>query len=149
MIRFSVCVCVCVCLHQLSLWKISQWQLANVVSHCLVTYINTETHTFTRSAWQKAMSLLHSVLLVLVDVWVRVCVGVCDTRWGSDPLSQYHANTSSLCAPWQLLCVQYRVLVRLFSRTHSHTHSVLLYNAHIDTTIYTLTLPSEKDTMAN
>lgn len=51
-------------------------------------------------------------------VSVHACC-VSETRWGSDPLSQHHANTSSPCASWQLLCVHSGLLEWLFSRTHT------------------------------
>lgn len=57
------------------------------------------------------------------------CAGgfsVSGTRWGSDPLSQYHANTNSrVCAHGSFFCAQHRLLVSLLRRmqklTQSHT----------------------------
>lgn len=104
----------------LSSRKISQWQLANVVSHCLVSHINRDTHTLVHLRKMPGMEPFPS----LCAGGFCACVCVSETRWGSDPLSQHHANTSSPCASWQLLCVRYKLLVWLFSRTHKHTRAV-------------------------
>lgn len=116
-----------------SLRKISAWQLANIVPHCLVTHINRDTHLCKMPGMEPFRHFLLCWWFLWVSVYVYVCVS--ETRWGSDPSSQYHANTSSPCAPWELLCVEYRLLVWLFQQDpHSTmlTHDPVALSAQLD-----------------
>lgn len=65
----------------LSSRKISQWQFANVVSHCLVTHVNRDTHTLICArclAWSHFdTSLCAGGFCVCLCVNVSVCMSVC------------------------------------------------------------------------
>ncbi len=118
----------------LSSSKISQWQLANVVSHCLVTHINRDTHThthaFTQDAWRGAISTLSPVLVVSVRarVCVRVCVCVRDQMGVRPAVSVPCQHQQPLRIMAASLCSIQAPCLAFQQDTHTHTaaHCVIL-----------------------